>query len=155
MSEPSGDDRGSTRRPRRVVACCYRGHGPAAEILLVRTRRGAWTFPGGKVEPGETPAQSAAREAREEAGVTGLLESEPIAWVRLRKRPRDLLRDGTMSPVFLLKVEALEKPDEGYRHPAWWSLTQVERALRDGRAPWSGRWLAPAARAAAAAIDRR
>ena len=30
---------------------------------------GFWEFPGGKVEPGETPAAAAARECREEAGV--------------------------------------------------------------------------------------
>jgi|GEM_PF-4495095 len=30
-----------------------------------------WTFPKGRLERGESPAQAAAREAREEAGISG------------------------------------------------------------------------------------
>jgi 8-oxo-dGTP diphosphatase len=46
----------------------------AGRVLLIRrvSPEGAlvWTFPSGKVEPGETASQAAAREAGEEAGVT-------------------------------------------------------------------------------------
>jgi len=46
----------------------------AGRILIARRREdamlgGLWELPGGKVEPGETPAQAAAREIREEVGV--------------------------------------------------------------------------------------
>jgi 8-oxo-dGTP pyrophosphatase MutT (NUDIX family) len=37
--------------------------------LLVRHVEGSWTFPGGAVDPGETPGEAARRETREEAGV--------------------------------------------------------------------------------------
>jgi len=37
--------------------------------LLVRHVEGWWTFPAGAVDPGETPAEAARRETREEAGV--------------------------------------------------------------------------------------
>lgn len=39
-------------------------------VLLVRYRSGAWAFPKGHLEPGETPEQTAVREVREETGVT-------------------------------------------------------------------------------------
>ncbi len=50
-----------------------RGTGPSAQVLLVTAKRGphAWIFPKGHVEPGETLADTAIRELREEAGVIG------------------------------------------------------------------------------------
>jgi 8-oxo-dGTP diphosphatase len=46
---------------------------PADELLLIRKRRGLgadlYNGPGGKVEPGETPVESAVRETQEEVGV--------------------------------------------------------------------------------------
>jgi mutator protein MutT len=52
---------------------------------------GYWEFPGGKCEPGESPAAATARECREEAGLdvsVGRLRREvehryPHGWVRL------------------------------------------------------------------------
>ena len=35
----------------------------------------SWVFPGGQIEPGETPAQAAVREAQEEAGCAVLLSA--------------------------------------------------------------------------------
>ena len=37
-------------------------------VLLV-LERDEWSYPGGRLEPGETPEQAAVREAREEAGI--------------------------------------------------------------------------------------
>jgi 8-oxo-dGTP diphosphatase len=56
-------------------------------VLLIRRgnapMRGRWAIPGGRIEPGETPAQAAVREVREETGVTialeGVIENFAIA----------------------------------------------------------------------------
>lgn len=58
-----------------VIVWRNRRDGP--EVLLITSSSGRrWTIPKGIVEPGLTPAESAAQEAREEAGLIGEI-SEP------------------------------------------------------------------------------
>ena len=60
--------------PSAVLICLY--DGPAgAEVLLtrrswhMRTHRGEVSFPGGRLDPGETPVEAALREAHEEVAL--------------------------------------------------------------------------------------
>lgn len=43
------------------------------QVMLVSGRRADWINPGGRIEDGETAEEAAAREAHEEAGVSGLI----------------------------------------------------------------------------------
>ncbi len=67
-----------------VAAVVRRGDG---RVLLAQRPSGAhaglWEFPGGKVEPGETPEQALARELREELGI-GVEVGEVLATVEHR-----------------------------------------------------------------------
>jgi 8-oxo-dGTP pyrophosphatase MutT (NUDIX family) len=47
----------------------FRKDGATWQVLMVKNRRGSWTFPKGRVEEGETLEETAVREVEEETGV--------------------------------------------------------------------------------------
>lgn len=66
-------------------------------VLLARRTEGrdlagAWEFPGGKVDPGETPAQALARELEEELGIR-VQTAEPLICVPQQYRDKRILLD--------------------------------------------------------------
>ncbi|MFL6129154.1 MAG: NUDIX hydrolase [Mycobacteriales bacterium] len=58
---------------RRVPCAGAVVHDPVGRLLMVRRGqepgRGLWSLPGGRCEPGETAAETAVREVREETGL--------------------------------------------------------------------------------------
>ena len=64
---------------RQSAALPYRWTQDGLEVLLITSlKRRRWIVPKGIVEPGMTPAASAAREAVEEAGVEGDVADESL-----------------------------------------------------------------------------
>ena len=60
-------------------ALCYRITDGKIQVLLITSRRTQrWILPKGWPENGITPGESAAKEAMEEAGVTGKLNERPL-----------------------------------------------------------------------------
>lgn len=131
------------------------------DVLLVTTRETRrWIIPKGWPIRGLTPAQSAAREAFEEAGIEGIIADKPAGRFTYTKR-REARGDQLLCEVrvFPLKVcRQLESwPEAAERETRWTSLAEAidllqEEGLRQliadfGRqvdaAAWDGKRRAP------------
>lgn len=116
-----------------VAAVCYRLRDGEPEFLLVRTRNGHWTFPKGGVDEDASLADAAAREAYEEAGVKGLVESFPFISYRHCKPRRLRSRRHILVHAHLCEVKRLVPPLERYRNPTWFRSEKAKRQLQKFR----------------------
>ena len=111
---------------RQVAALCWRP-APLRVLLITSLNSKRWILPKGWPEEGMTLAESAAREAFEEAGVTGEIAASPLgAYHYLKER-----KDGGAMPcsvdVFALQVtqELDDWPEKGTRELSWLPLTEA------------------------------
>ncbi len=116
----------------QVAALCWR-RVPSLEILLItslRTRR--WILPKGWPIPGLTLAQSAAHEAREEAGVLGEIAPEPFASYSYLKERKTGALPCTVD-IFALKVTRQEQdwPEMGKRDQIWLPAEKAARRVSE------------------------
>ena len=108
----------------QAAAIPYRWHQGRLEIAVItRRQRGNWIVPKGHVEAGETPRQSARREASEEAGLLGRIGSRPCGSYQYLKG-----RESHLVVVFLLRVtkELRRWSEDDVRRREWLG---VERAI--------------------------
>jgi 8-oxo-dGTP pyrophosphatase MutT (NUDIX family) len=119
----------------RAAAVCYRYEEESLQFKLVRTKAGRWTFPKGHIEPGEAPWQAAQREALEEAGVRGRIETELVAIFPHEKRARDGRSVELTVAVYVLHVESESDTPERGRDPTWFSPEEAELKLAEKRNP--------------------
>ena len=132
---------GATRIPQhalplQVAAVCYRRRGHSVEFLLVNTNGGGkWTFPKGDPEVSLSHGQAAEREAWEEAGVRGNIESRHFC-LYLHSKGVFWKLPGVREFVikaFLLEVESMEEAQEASRNPTWFSPEEARNILAKGR----------------------
>jgi 8-oxo-dGTP pyrophosphatase MutT (NUDIX family) len=122
--------------PLQVAAVCYRRSGESIEFLLVNTNGGGkWTFPKGAPEPSMSHSQAAEREAWEEAGVRGHIESRHFHLYLHSKgvfwKPPGI-REFVIK-AFLMEVEQTEPSQEPERNPTWFSPDDARKILAKGR----------------------
>lgn len=151
MRVTSTKDSGTENR-QVVAAVCFRILSTDIEFLLVRTRRGRWTFPKGGAEPGFTHAQSAAIEAYEEAGVHGRIEEISFTKYKLRRTDSTFeRRSHDLVHAHLCEVLRHDSPLEPHRDPTWFSSERAKGRLAQGR---SGENAAELARVVDRAVSR-
>ena len=122
--------------PLQVAAVCYRRRGSAIEFLLVNTNGGVkWTFPKGAPERSRSHSQAAEREAWEEAGARGQIESQHFH-LYLHSKGVFWKPPGVREFVvkaFLMEVDGIETTHEPERNPTWFSPDEARRILAKGR----------------------
>ncbi len=100
--------------------------GTRGTVLHVHRRYGHWMQPGGHVEPGESPAQAALREAREE---TGLAVSHPDCGPELVHLDVHLAGDHVHLDFCYLLLAPDEDPSPGPRESMqvrWFDWDEAE-----------------------------
>jgi 8-oxo-dGTP pyrophosphatase MutT (NUDIX family) len=159
LEQIAGWGRAASRTASRsghVAAVCYRVRHGRIEFLLVKSRAGRWTFPKGKVSGDRTRADAAAREAYEEAGVVGRVETRPFASYIHKKRS---ILPGGHSEHFvdahLCEVRKVDTPLESFRDPTWFSVQISKRRLLKKRESRHAKELARIVDQASAAICER
>jgi 8-oxo-dGTP pyrophosphatase MutT (NUDIX family) len=102
-----------------------------------------WFTPGGGIDDGETPAEAARRELREETGI--VVESVGRLIMHQLVRSGELIRDEDHFVVrFNGEPGPPTAPDPGTDGWRWWSLSEIETSTGPFHPPNIGRLLAHA-----------
>jgi len=115
--------------PHQAAAIPVRRSGTDLEVCLIRKRiSSVWGIPKGSVDSGDTHAETALKEAWEEAGLRGRLIGDPLGTYQYEKW-------GTTLVVRVYLMEVLEQYDvwqeAGIRERKWTSLREAASLLID------------------------
>ena len=120
--------------PKQVAALPVRVNAKGKlEVLLVTTRQSRrWVIPKGWRSTRLSDADAAAREAQEEAGVTGKLLKKPVGSYSYFKREDDGFRPVKVT-VYLLKVQEQQKrwKEVDERKRRWLSISRAAELVQE------------------------
>ncbi|MGG7646053.1 NUDIX hydrolase [Rhodovulum sp. YNF3179] len=118
----------------QFAALCYRVRKGATEVLLITSRdTGRWVLPKGWPMDGVTPADAAAREAWEEAGVTGQVRHAVAGLYSYNKAMESDDDLPCIVAIFPLQVRKLARdfPERGLRKRKWFSPRKAAGKVRE------------------------
>ena len=98
-------------------------------LLVTARKRSRWVFPKGGIEPGMTPWDSAAKEAYEEAGVLGTVETSRAG--SYRGTDKGLPSAVDLYPLRVeTQLEQWQEKDQRVRH---WAVAEEAKRLVNNR----------------------
>jgi 8-oxo-dGTP pyrophosphatase MutT (NUDIX family) len=121
----------ASRARRQAAVIAVRRRGTEKEVCLIRKRTSsAWGIPKGMIDPGETAAEAALKEAWEEAGIKGRLLGNIVGTYKYEKLGARFSVD-----VFVMAVSAQEDvwPEATIRKRRWVTIAEAA-SLLDGHA---------------------
>jgi 8-oxo-dGTP pyrophosphatase MutT (NUDIX family) len=122
------------KEPKQVAALPVRMNAKGKlEVLLVTTRQSRrWVIPKGWRSTRLSDADAAAREAQEEAGVTGRLLKKPVGSYSYFKREDDGFRPVKVT-VYVLQVEDQQKrwKEVDERKRRWLSISRAAELVQE------------------------
>lgn len=119
-----------------AALCWRRSTDGEIEILTITTRRsGRWSIPKGGLMKNKSEAESAAQEAWEEAGVTGVVSDDLLGEYILEKQKLNRPPDRMSIRVYALAVRDFvdDFPEAGLRKRAWRSQSAAAAKVNDPR----------------------
>lgn len=111
-----------------------RAAGDGIEVLLITSRdTGRWVVPRGNPISGKSPAESAAQEAFEEAGIVGEVDPEPLGHYSYDKRRRFGIVVPAVVHLFRMSVaeERDDWPEKAQRERRWFAAAEAAAAVHE------------------------
>lgn len=118
----------------QFAALCFARKSGKLRVLLVTSRNnGRWIVPKGWPIDGKTPAQSAAQEAWEEAGVQGAAIDMCLGLFSYRKMRENAEDLPCVAMVYPVRVSHLARsyPEEGQRKRRWVSRKKASQMVKE------------------------
>ena len=106
------------------------------EILLITSRETRrWVVPRGNPISGKSPAESAAQEAFEEAGIVGEVEPQAIGHYSYEKRRRFGIVVPAVVHLFRMTVAEIRPdwPEKGQRERRWFAPEEAAAAVHEAQ----------------------
>ena len=118
------------RKSRQVGALPVRARAGRTEVLLITSSNARWIIPKGGRSSELAHAESAAREAHEEAGVAGRIFPEPIGQFTTTSANGRVKRK---VDVYVLDVEEefSDWPEKRRRRRAWVTIPRARKMVSD------------------------